>query len=79
MEKAGEAKQEVFYVHRYLTLHLLQVFYGLNGKTKRKTRLTLRCFIMISLLLVALLGFTTKLLKTCGNHTEPSEIEYLKP
>jgi len=54
MEKAGEAKQEVFYVHRYLTFLLLQMLYGLECKTKRKTRLTLRFFIMISLLLVVL-------------------------
>lgn len=79
MEKAGEAKQEVFYVHRYLTLHLLQILYGLDGKTKRKTRLTLRCFIMISLPLVVLLGFTTRLLKTCGNYIELSQTEYFQP
>lgn len=79
MEKAGEAKQEVFYVHRYLILHLLQILHGQNGKTKRKTRLTLRCFIMISLLLAVLLGFTTRLLKTCGKYTELSKTEHFQP
>lgn len=49
-----------------------KILYGLDGKTKRKTKLTSRSFIMISLLLVVLLGFTTRLLKAYGNCTELS-------
>jgi len=44
MEKAGEAKQDVFYVHRYLKLHLLQNTVWARWQNQKKNKTDLEIF-----------------------------------